>query len=584
MDRADLLPAGPGLELTPAEKHLVECAAKGERWTPQLPPDAAWDADPAKADTWPPECALRPDVIRCLLIGAPWAEGAKVWPVDPRGLMIRGAKILGPLDLEGCKAVTSVWMHDCAIADGLVLREGMFSTISLAGSRVNGIAASRAEIRGSLYLRDGFHATGEVNLAGAKIEGQLACSGGRFEVEPGKTALNGDALTVGADVFLATRDADKPFHATGEVNLVGAKIEGQLDCSGGRFEVEPGKTALDGNALIVGADVFLRDGFHAMGGVNLVRARIEGNLGCQGATFENANRTALCLDSARVEAGLYLAAIKSFVGMLDLERAHAGVFHDDGSAWLENGKCGPIVLDGFTYDRIAGIPAGGGRRRIEEAAWRRRLRWLRRQPEEHLTSDFRPQPWTQLIKVLRDMGYDYDARRIAIEREKTLAKSPLTRWHRRLWYWFIGRTVGYGYRPELALAWSLAFWLVGVLVFAGAAEYGFIAPRDGQVLVEVLEGNEPFVPDSYPRFNAFIYAADAYLPIIELGQDEAWTLSNTKDCRMRPKGQCVKSGAPILECLFEHGLHRVVFWALEVLGWIFVSLIIAGMSGLMKRE
>src|SRR5581483_419439 len=165
-----------------------------------------------------------------------------------------------------------------------------------------------------------------------------------------------------------------------------------------------------------------------------------------------------------------------------------------------------------------------------------------------------------------------------------LAKSPLTRWHRRLWYWFIGRTVGYGYRPELALAWSLAFWLVGVLVFAGAAEYGFIAPRDGQVLVEVLEGKEPFVPDSYPRFNAFIYAADAYLPIIELGQDEAWTLSNTKDCRMRPAGRCVAHGAPILEQLFAAGGHRVVFWALEVLGWIFVSLYIAGMSGLMKRE
>jgi hypothetical protein len=35
---------------------------------------------------------------------------------------------------------------------------------------------------------------------------------------------------------------------------------------------------------------------------------------------------------------------------------------------------------------------------------------------------------------------------------------------------------------------------------------------------------------------------------------------------------------------FSWGVHRVVYWADEVLGWIFVSLFIAGMSGIMKKE
>jgi hypothetical protein len=38
------------------------------------------------------------------------------------------------------------------------------------------------------------------------------------------------------------------------------------------------------------------------------------------------------------------------------------------------------------------------------------------------------------------------------------------------------------------------------------------------------------------------------------------------------------------DAFFAQGWHRVLYWSEEFLGWVFVSLFIAGMSGIMKNE
>ena len=95
------------------------------------------------------------------------------------------------------------------------------------------------------------------------------------------------------------------------------------------------------------------------------------------------------------------------------------------------------------------------------------------------------------------------------------------------------------------------------------------------------------LPPRYTEFNSIIYAFDAYLPVIELGQDFAWEPS---DIPMRGALPPINDGsiaywfAERAVSAFSWGLHRLVYWADEVLGWIFVSLYIAGMSGIMKKE
>ncbi|MGC9952713.1 MAG: hypothetical protein ABSD21_00330 [Rhizomicrobium sp.] len=567
---------------------------------------------------------MRPEVIRCLLTGARWTKGQEPWPLYPGGLEIAHARIDGNLDLEGCELLVPLWMAVCGIGGALVLKDAKTQSLGFNSSHVSSIDAHRARIEGSLHLRNEFQANGEVNLSDANISGHLSCLGGRFE-NNGKLALNGNALTVGADVFLSDfvdGSDSKRFHAVGEVNLVGAKIGGQLNCKGGRFENKD-KIALDCDTLTVGASVFLNDGFYASGEVNLARANIGGqlfcvrgrfenkdkialncaaltvgadvilhdkfyasgevnfyrttmggNLRCDGSIFDNEGKTALRLDSAKIGMGLYLIGVEPIKGNLNLLQAEARSLHDDSSAWP---KPGNIKLDGFTYQRFL----------ESKTDWKTRLDWLKRQPPSHLSDDFRPQPWAQLIKVLREMGHERDAHQIAIEREKAMARRPTNSRGQKLWDWLRGITVGYGYRPSYAMYWSIGFFLVGWLTFATAGNFGYMAPRDGSVIAYMAANPRAPLPPRYTEFNSLIYAFDAYLPVIELGQDSAWEPSAVP---MRGSLRPINDGsiaywfAERAVSAFSWGVHRIVYWADEVLGWIFVSLYIAGMSGIMKKE
>jgi hypothetical protein len=85
-------------------------------------------------------------------------------------------------------------------------------------------------VEGSVFLDEGFHATGAVRLLGARIQGVLSCTGARLE-NPSGDALSANGMTVEGDVFL-----DEGFHATGAVRLLGARIQGVLSCTGARLE------------------------------------------------------------------------------------------------------------------------------------------------------------------------------------------------------------------------------------------------------------------------------------------------------------------------------------------------------------
>jgi hypothetical protein len=59
------------------------------------------------------------------------------------------------------------------------------------------------------------------------------------------------------------------------------------------------------------------------------------------------------------------------------------------------------------------------------------------------------------------------------------------------------------------------------------------------------------------QFNAPIYTLDVLLPIISLGQQDSWQPT---------------------------GIALSVYWALIILGWLLTSALIAGLTGLVKRD
>jgi hypothetical protein len=393
-------------------------------------------------------------------------------------------------------------------------------------------------VRGTVILRDGFHATGEVRLRGAEIGGQLGCSGGRFE-NVGGNALSADQMAVARSVFLGEK-----FHATGGVYLTGADIRGQLVCGGGRFE-NPGGGALDAESMTVRGSVFLTAGFHASGSVSLLAAQIGGRLSCEGGRFENPDGAALSAAGLRVDLETILAGA-TFTGWVDLQSARVGALYDDVECWPARGA---LLLDGFEYGRLIGpgTPVSAGER----------LDWIRRQPNDPLAT----QPYEQLANVLRSMGREEDAVDVMIGKQVDRIRYGRMSFPTRLWRRLLGVTVGHGYKSWRAIVLIIALFLAGTGIFAWAFADGIMVPTATDVILTPDYQRAGVMPRDYPAFAPWAYSADVLLPIVDLHQESYWL----PDAR-RPLGWIV----------------RAYLWFQIAAGWALSSIFVVAVTGLVR--
>jgi hypothetical protein len=597
----EILPDQLKKDLTPAERRLLECIASGKEADFSAPHES--QNDPTQGADWRLERTIRAALLSWLCTNQRAAAC-----VPPKGIRIRGARIEGPLDLEGATLLHRLSLSRCAIPEGILLTDAQARRIDLSGSYTQGLHAgglategdlvlsglictgevrllgahirgrlfctgTRLEnpngnalsadgmtVEGSVFLRRGFHATGEVRLLGAHIRGRLSCRGTRLE-NPNGDALNADGMTVEGDVFL-----DRGFHATGEVRLRGAHIRGRLFCTGAQLE-NPSGDALSADGMTVEGDVFLDRGFHATGEVRLRGAHIRGRLSCRGAQLENPSGNALSADGMTVEGDVFLdrgfhatgevrllgshikgglschnARFENPNGIaLNLQYSRLRVIVDDEDSWPQQGR---LLLDGLEYEGFAGY------RTPMDA--RRRLEWLRRQ-----LPDFRPQPYDQLARVFRRMGWEEEALKVLIAKQKDLIRyGKLSRWG-KLTRRILGGTIGYGYRSGLALVWSLGFVIIGCLFFELAYIFGLMVPSSLEIPTDSLHSA------GYPRFQALAYSLDAFLPIVDLHQENFWLPDAGK-----PFG----------------ALIRLYLWLHIVAGWVFSTLFVSGVTGLVKSR
>jgi len=183
-----------------------------------------------------------------------------------------------------------------------------------------------------------------------------------------------------------------------------------------------------------------------------------------------------------------------------------------------------LRLQNFTYEVLDEQPA---------LAVRKRLTWLRRDPDGYL-----PHSYEQLADAYRRSGREEAARRTAIAKQ----------WHRRtvlnpwnkLWNWILYLTVGYGYRTWQAALWLVALLAVGTCVF----DYAYPA--------HMVVTKQPA-----PPFNGVGYTADVLIPIINLGEQDAW----------QPRGSALYWS-----------------WVLAGAGWVLTTAVVAGLTGILKRN
>ncbi|WP_146141021.1 hypothetical protein [Stenomitos frigidus] len=254
---------------------------------------------------------------------------------DKSALVLLGTKIMGAVWLsKGFQAVGMVSLVDATMGRDLNCSQGKFTN---EGN--DALVAQNAKVTGDVSLNDNFQAIGRVSLFGANIGGDLNCSGGKFTNEDeDKFALVAIDANIKGYIYL-----DKGFQAIGKVNLFGATIGGDLDCSGGKFTNE-GKAALVAQNAKVTGGVFLSDNFQAIGRVSLFGATIGGDLDCSGGKFTNEGKAALVAQNAKVTGGVFLSDNFQAIGRVSLFGATIGGDLDcSGGKFTNEGKAALVA-------------------------------------------------------------------------------------------------------------------------------------------------------------------------------------------------------------------------------------------------
>ncbi len=535
--------------LSQAEQRLLRAAPQGE-FAVCGPNDNDDDPanDPAKADNdpeagcWGADREVRADLIRWLCTDS---EATKM--VDPRGLRAYGAKVTGKLDLSFATIPFPLALHRCCLTSDSDFRYVKLPALYLTGTFVKSINMDGADVSGDIFFCRGFSAEGEVRLLGTQIGGDLDCSGGGTFKNPGGDALSADRINVKGGVFL--RDN---FSAEGKVRLLGAQIGSTLECNGGTFK-NPGGYALTANSANIKGSVFLRDNFSAEGEVRLLRAQIAGSL--QTCAWKNESPA-----------------------ILDLRETVVGSLFDDEKSWPNKGN---LYLDGFVYQAILKGPTDA----------RTRLEWLDRQPE------FKPQPYRQLAKFLREQGDDDGARQVLFELERRTRaedRSKMSHSLRRLlrltkdaiFRW----AVGYGIYPQRAIGFLALLIVAGWVLYGNAGSAGAMVPTEKDAYREFHDSGH--VPSSYSTFTPFIYSLENCLPIVKFGQDDHWHPDPNPHARERiPHGAPAEfsltwftnlSFIPLPNWALSTLALRWFRWFMIAAGWFLATFFVAAVSGIIK--
>ena len=510
--------------LTEAEQKLVAGCEAGERITigdGELPVEESGMV------------AVRAGLIRMLLTGS-----EPELRLHDKGLRLRGAWIVGALDLQGTDVRYNLSLTACRLPDPVGMVNARLRGLFFSGCAMAGISGDHARLDGALFLRAGTRVEGEIGLAGARIAGDLQMCDLEI-VSPGQDAVFAPSLGVEGSVFLG----NYPY-SNGETTLVA-----------------------DGAIFLASANV-AHDVFITHCAVSAKQEAIGGVF--QGSE-EHGTDNVLSLARARIGGILYFKDNQIAGGTVSLAGAHVARFRDEPEG---PGAAYPIRLDGFTYDDFS---------RHAETGLEARLNWLERRPAD---TPFTAQPYEQLARVLMHLGNRVDARTVLMRKERLQrqeARANLTNPLRKALVWSADSVmrfaVGYGYRPGRVLLLAVALILGLGLFFQRTWDAGDMAPNAAPILVSqawiTATENQPENPAAFwsskgqagqdwETFQGFAYAADVVIPIVNLGQEEAWAPSTSRS----PWGRA----------------GWWIRWFAKAAGWIITVLGAAAVTGAVRND
>jgi hypothetical protein len=519
-------------------------------------------------------------------------DGASLINATPSGtgiaLAADHAAIAGAVLLRnGFVAQGAISLIGTRIGGNLECDAGTLTNAADDGTGV-ALAAENAEIGGAVLLRHGFAARGGISLLGATIGSNVECCGASLEnwSETGsRETLRLINVEIAGDVLL-----NAGFTSLGYVSLWGTKIGRDLDCSSATFigpaAAAAGRSlagALVATNLEVAGDVKLLD-TTVLGRIDCEHLRTGGSLIWDGLRFpreisrqgrRHAYRAGVdalprvLLSHARIGAALMARDLTAEVALaIDLGGVRAGTLDDVGfpAGWgvgrRREGRFCNLNLDGFVYDRFGHLPAdetsgvavalsafgrwaahlGRGRSaswavrlahrmlRVQRAPVRQRLAWVQRQQDRD--SQFHPQPYRHLAKVLRAQGHYHAAREVAIVEQWAMPSSNrVARLLRSIW----GVCFGFGLSPVRATATVAVLLAIGTTgvwwawkvadVLVVNYSYAMTEVAESPVFLHADKGqpSADAPPCGATDIQPLFYAVDMMVPVMALHQtDKCW--------------------------------------------------------------
>ncbi|MFO1220115.1 MAG: polymer-forming cytoskeletal protein [Burkholderiaceae bacterium] len=181
---------------------------------------------------------------RCVFNATPRLDGARVsGSVSFPGCLLPGlraedAVIGGVLALNsGCVVRTEVRLARALIGHDLNCERLQLRSAEDSDTPIRRrISAEGARIDGNALLTGGLESDGDLRLVGLRVGGDLRATRARLSGEIDDEGFRGDALNLDLARVAGSVYLDQGFSASGLVRLRQARIQGDLDCSGAAFD------------------------------------------------------------------------------------------------------------------------------------------------------------------------------------------------------------------------------------------------------------------------------------------------------------------------------------------------------------
>ena len=430
-------------------------------------------------------------------------------------------------------------MASASIDSDLLMNEAQFEKdVDLRRAKINGFL----DMSGSTFM-------GKLNMYYALVGGNLFMSAeaefrdvvlreaeirGKLWMSHSKFKGNLDMASVSTVDDLFMRDSE-----FGDVVwMIGAKIGDDLSVDRSKF-----KKMLNMNSVSIGDDLLMRKSkFDEQ--VKLGSLTVRSNLDARGATLSK-----LDLTGARIKGKLRIGSWRKkkiewkgykdkkgnfHTPKLTLRNANVGALQDTTDTWPDE-----LELDGFTYKRFE----SGEKKTLSERGSKWFIKWLAKD------KSYSPQPYQQLAGVLRSTGLGSIADDILYQNRDEQRVDPKTSKFEWLRLSFLRWFYGYGYGRHIF--WALLQVAMILLVSGTLVIYIYTTERrhktercDEDIIISGLR-------------DSFWYSVDLLLPVMKLREKHYEIDLETK-------------GA------------RYYFYVHQIIGYLLIFFVIAGLTGLTK--